>query len=73
MARVEEIRKAITELPLEELEKYLSETVWAGVSGDDEEKLHQIISEAMHPFIVGYTNEETREGYTKLMKLAEIK
>jgi len=71
---VEEIRQAITELPVEELEKYLSETIWEGVQegSPEDDELHRIRDEAIEPFITGYTNLETRDGYNKLMELAGI-
>jgi len=73
MVRVEEIREAITKLSVDELDKYLSETVWNGIieGSPQEDALHNIIDEAMEPFIMGYSNEETRPYYSKLMKLAE--
>ena len=73
MVRVEEIKKAIAELPVLELEKYLSETIWEGIEegGNEEDELYRIRDEAMEPFILGYTNEETRPGYLKLMALSE--
>ena len=75
MVRVEEIREAITKLSVDELDKYLSETVWNGIieGSPQEDALHNIIDEAIEPFIMGYSDEETRPYYLKLMELAERK
>lgn len=74
MVRVEEIRKAVTELPVLELRIYLEETIWEQVEdGSPEEKeLHQIYDEAMEPFFNGYDNLETRSGYLKLMEICDM-
>jgi hypothetical protein len=68
---MEEIRKAITELPIEELKKYLEETIWEGIEEDspEEEELDKIRDEAMEPFLLGYDNNDTREGYNKLTSI----
>jgi len=73
MVRVEEIKEAIAKLSVDELDKHLSETVWDGISegSPQEDALHNIIDEAMEPFIMGYSNEETRPYYLKLMELIE--
>ena len=74
MVRVEEIRKAITELSIEELKEYLEVTIWEGIlEGSHEEKeIDKIRDEAMEPYLLGYQSEETRPMYQKLIKIIGI-
>lgn len=74
MVRGEEIRKAITELSVEELKVYLEETIFDGIKkgSPEEDKIYEIRDEAMDPFIVGYADEKLRPGYHKLMELSEM-
>ena len=74
MVRVEEIREAITKLPVAELKVYLSETIWEGIEegSPEEEELDRIRDEAMNPFFLGYDNLETRPGYVKLNEICKM-
>jgi hypothetical protein len=74
MVRIEEIRKAVTELPVEELRVYLEETIYEGIEEDspEEEELEKILNEVIDEFVMGYSNPETRSGYKKMMELGDL-
>ena len=71
---MEEIRKAITELPADELKIYLEETIWDGVSegSPEEAEIDMLRDKALEPFLLGYSNSNLRPIYTKLMNVFEI-
>ena len=71
MVQIEEIRKAITELPADELKIYLEETIWDGIAeGSSEEMELDIIRDAaMKPFLLGYDSTDLRPMYIKLTEI----